>query len=57
MGALKVSEKERMIHYEIETCKEHQKKHMKNNLKAGIDFNGTKTSELPNHPINKLTPI
>ena len=30
---------------------------MKNNLKAGTDFSGTKTSEIPNHPIHKLTPI
>ena len=57
MGALKVSEKERMIHYEIETCKEHQKKHMKNNLKAGTDFSGTKTSEIPNHLKNKFSCI
>ena len=49
--------RENDIDYEIETCKEHQKKHIKNNLKAGTEFSGTKTSEIPNHLKNKFSRI
>ncbi len=42
---------------EIEILKEHQKKQKKNSIKAGTGLSETKTSEIPNHPTNKSSPL